>query len=69
MPHLTMLKRSHFSELFISKFTTQEKDKAARSISERPIREAKNPSSKWLGGYKSSARFRDLLRQYRKQHF
>ena len=29
-----MLKRSHLSELLISRFTTQEKDKAARSISE-----------------------------------
>ena len=66
---LTMLKRSHFSELFISRFTTQEKNKAARSISERPIREAKNPCSKWPGGYKSSARFRDSLWQYRKQYY
>ena len=29
--------------------------KAELSISERPIREAKNPSAKWPGGRKSNA--------------
>ena len=53
---LTMLKITHFSELLISRFTTYEKDKATDSISERPIREEKNLSSKWSDGHKSNAK-------------
>ena len=53
----TLMKRTHFSELSISRFSTyiRTEPKAEHSISERPIREAKNPSAKWPGGHKSDA--------------
>ena len=53
---LSLMKRTHFSELSISKFSTYiRKPKAEHSISERPIREANNPSAKWPSGHKSNA--------------
>ena len=39
----------------MKKQASSPKPKAELSISERPIREAKNPSAKWPGGRKSNA--------------
>ena len=67
---LTLIKRTHFSELSISRFQrTWEKPKAEHSISERPIWEAKNSSAKWPGGHKSNAEFNHIYCSFISIHY
>ena len=67
---LTLMKRAHLSDLFISRFSTYiRKPKAEHSISERLIREAKNPSSKWPGGHKSNAESKHIYCSFISIHY
>ena len=45
------------------------KPKAELSISERPIREAKNPSAKWPGGHKSNAESKHIYCSFISIHY
>ena len=55
---LSLMKRTILASCPFRGFQrTKEKPKAETSISERSIREAKNPSAKWPGGHKSNAEY------------
>ena len=55
----------------ISRFSTyiRTEPKAEHSISERPIREAKNPSAKWPGGHKSNAESKQIYFSFISIHY
>ena len=48
---------------------TWEELKAAHSISERPIREAKTPSSKWPSSHKSNSEFKQIYYSFISIHY
>ena len=53
----------------MKKQASSPKPKAELSISERPIREAKNPSAKWPGGHKSNAESKHIYCSFISIHY
>ena len=67
---LTLMKRTHFSELSISRYSTYLRKTQGWTLHfERPIWEAKNSSAKWPGGHKSNAESKHIYCSFISIHY